>query len=161
MSATATAAYEFKNALYTAAVELWKDTHPEFLVSWGRVGTNVPDCYVEFHGTDSDQQTASLSGTNRSRDEVIRLETQWFVTVWGEVDAAKEADEYLYARIRELEYYVRQTDTTLGGVVRECFLLSHMTDDVEIDNQNIGAGRLAAALAVFEAKVRITGKGTP
>lgn len=157
----ATAAYSFKEALYNAGVELWKDSHPEFLVSWGAVGANVPDYYVEFHGTDSGQEGGSLSGSNRSRDETLRLETQWFATVWGEVNAAREADQYLYARIRELEYYVRQTDTTLGGTVRECFLASHVTDDVEINNQDLGSGRLAAALAVFEAKVRITGKGTP
>lgn len=154
-TATSTAAYTFKKALYEAAVDLWKVDRPEMAVIWGSLGTHIPDEYVQFLGTDSNQEPATL-GTNRSREETLHLETQWFITRWGEIDASREADEYMYARIGELEEYVRVTNTTLDGVVRHCFLVSHITDARTI-NQNGEMARLAGAIVRFEAKVRITG----
>lgn len=150
------AAHQFKTALFTAAAELWKDNHPEFLVCWGRVGINVPDQYVEFHGTDNTDQFATM-GTNRTAEETLRLETTWFVSRFGDADlVGPEADQYLYDRLGELERYVRVTDTTLGGVVRHCRLVAYATDDASMDSDN-AYGRLSAAIAYFEAKVRISG----
>lgn len=153
--ATSTAAYRFKAALFDAATTLWVRAHPELLVAWSTIGTNVPDEYLLVLGTESDQEPATLS-TNRSREETVRLETQWFVTRWGEIDAAREAEDYLYARLGELERYVRMTDTTLGGVVRHCFLVAHVTDTRSFQGAQ-GHGHLASAMATFEAKIRITG----
>ena len=155
-AATTTAAYKFKQALFDAATNLWKDDHPEILVNWGTLtGPNRPDEHVLFLGTDSDQAPATMS-TNRSREETLHVELQFFVTRWGEVDAAREADDYMYARIGELERYCRMTDTTLGGVVRHCFLVSHVTDARSFAGPNNTAGHLAAAIVRFEAKARIT-----
>lgn len=152
---TTTVAYKLKAALFDAATNLWAASHPELLVNWGALaGPNIPDEYVLFLGTDSDQIPATL-GTNRSREETLHVELQFFVTRWGEVNAAREADDYLYARIGELERHVRMTDTTLGGVVRHCFLASHNTDARSFMKNNL-AGHLAAALVRFEAKARIT-----
>lgn len=152
---TRTVAHKFKAALFDAATNLWKDTQPDLLVNWGTLaGPNRPDDHVLFLSTDSDQDAATLS-TNRSREEVLHVEVQFFATRWGEVDAAREADEYLYDRIGDLERYVRMTDTTLGGVVRHCFLKSHVTDARSFTRNNV-AGHLAAAIVRFEAKARIT-----
>lgn len=149
------AGHEFKKRLHAAATELWRDDHPEFLVCWGKVGTYVPDQYVEFHGTDTGDEFATM-GTNRSAEETIRLETQWFVSRFGDPEnAGPEADEYLYARLAELEQYVRVTNTTLDGLVRHTRLVSYATDDAAMQRDN-AQGRLSAALAMFEAKVRIT-----
>ena len=154
-TSTVTVAYQFKAALFDAATSLWATSHPEMLVNWGALaGPNRPDDHVLFLGTDSDQVPATLS-TNRSREETLHVELQFFVTRWGEVEAAREADEYLYARIGDLERYVRMTDTTLGGVVRHCFLVSHITDARSFMKNNL-AGHLAAAIVRFEAKARIT-----
>lgn len=154
-TSTKTVAYQFKAALFDAATTLWATSHPELLVNWGSLaGPNIPDEYVLFLGTDSDQTPATL-GTNRSREETLHVELQFFVTRWGEVGAAREADDYMYERIGELERYCRMTDTTLGGVVRHCFLASHITDARSFMRNNV-AGHLAAAIVRFEAKARIT-----
>lgn len=152
----ATLSYDFKKALHDVAVALFADTATDFEVVWGALGSRVPDRYVQFLGVDIGQEPATLS-SNRSREETLRLETQWYCTIWGEVDAAREAEEYLFARIRELERYVRMQDTTLGGAVRHCFLASSIVDSAQIKRQNTSAGRLGAAIVTFEAKARVTG----
>lgn len=153
-TATSTAAFTFKRAIYDAAVELWKEAEPDFGVIWGSLGTYVPDAYVQFLGTVVSQEPAT-QGTNRSREETLELETQWFVTKWGDEDASRAAEEYLYERLGELERYVRMTDTTLGGIVRDCFLTELITDQASY-TQNNAAGRLSAAIATFTAHVRVT-----
>lgn len=155
-TATSTAAFALKSALFDAATKLWQQEHPEMLVEWGTLGANVPDNVMLVLGTDSEQEPGPLSSTNRSREETLHVEVQFFITRWGEEGAAREADQYLYDRLGELELHVRQTDTTLGGLVRHCFLVTHLTDSRSFTRNN-HAGRIAAAIARFEAKVRITG----
>jgi hypothetical protein len=152
----ATVSYAFKKALFDAATTLFEDTAPEFEVVWGALGTRVPEQYVQILGVDVGQEPATMS-SNRSREETLRIETQWYCTIRGEVDAAREAEEYVFARIRELERHVRMVDTSLGGVVRECSLAAAVVDSTRIQNQNTSVGRLGVALVIFEAKARVTG----
>lgn len=150
-----TAALAFKTAFFDAATALWATSMPAFQVSWGRIGTSVPDQYLEVLGTSNDLEAATM-GTNRTREETIRLETMWWVTRFGSPEfTAREADEYLYARLRELEQHIRVDNITLGGAVRQCFLVEHATANSETNRDNT-YGRLSAAIAVWEAKVRIT-----
>lgn len=151
---TSTLAYAFKRAFYDAAVKLWEVDHPEMSVGWNSIGTSVPDQYLLVLGTESDQSSGPLGSTNRTRDEVLRLEVQIFVTRYGDVDAAREADEYCFERLSEIERHVRVTDTTLGGAVRECFLVAHATDSQSFEANE--QGHLSALGAVFEAKTRVT-----
>lgn len=149
------AAHRYKQALFDAATELWRESHPEFLVCWGKVGANVPDQYVEFHGTDNTEAPATM-GTNRTSEETLRLETMWWVTRFGDAEiVGPEADLYLFDRLAELEHYVRVTNTTLGGVVRHCRVTTFATDDAAMNRDN-SYGRLSAAVAIFEAKVRLS-----
>lgn len=149
------AAYQFKQAFYTAAAEFFKDSHPEFQVVRGLLGANVPDAYVQVLGTTTDHEAATMS-TNRTREETVQLETQWFVFRYGEVDADREAEDYLFARLGELEKHIRVNDITLGGVVRECSLGNLTTDSARIEDAGTSQGRLAAAIAIWEAKIRIS-----
>ncbi|MHC9046808.1 hypothetical protein ACYX8G_19660 [Microbacterium saperdae] len=155
-TATSTAAWAYKNALHDAAKELWAQTHPEILLIWGEWNgvLTVPD-QVMFGDLDARQDVGPLSASNRSRDEVITLTVEFTVFRPGEVDAAKDAEQYLYDRMGELEHYVRKTNTTIGGVVRECFLTSHRTASIAY-TLGRDAGYLVAAAAEFQAKIRIT-----
>lgn len=148
------AAYEFKQAFYTVAKELFKTSHPEFEIVRGLIGANIPDEYMQVLGTSTDHEAATM-GSNRTREETIQLETQWFIFRHGEVDADQEAEDYLFARLGELEKHIRVNDITLGGVVRHCLLSTIATDSARIENAGTSQGRLAAAIAIWEAPIRI------
>lgn len=154
------AAFQYKQALFNAALILWPKETSEFLVCWGRVGPSVPDQWVEFHGSDNADEFATM-GTNRTAEETLRLETHWFVQRYGDPQySGPSAEEYLFDRLGELERYVRVTNTTLAGLVdgftvRHCRLVTYSTDDAVMTRDD-QAGRLAAAGAIFEAKIRIS-----
>jgi hypothetical protein len=153
-------AFQFKQALYNAALTLWPQQSSEFGVCWGRVGANIPNQWVEFHGSDNADEFATMS-TNRTAEETLHLETHWYVQRWGKPEhAGPEAEKYMFDRLGELERYTRVTNTTLTGLVdgftvRHCRLTTYSTLDAEMTKNN-QSGRLAAAGAIFEAKVRIT-----
>lgn len=157
MTALSTVAWQFKKALYDAAVALWETNHPEVLVTWGpHTAPTVPDDLVSFTDVSSDQEPATLSATNRSREETLNLDIEFWAFRPGRVDAALEAEQALYERMGELEHYVRQTDTTLGGTVRQCFLVRHAAASAAY-SRGQEQGALAGAVATFQAIVRITG----
>ncbi|MBW9094638.1 hypothetical protein JNB62_13155 [Microbacterium jejuense] len=156
----AIATHQYKLAMFTAAKELWATSNPEFLVCWGRVGTNVPDQYVEFHGVDNVDTFATMD-TKRTAEETLNLEVTWWVTRFGDPEfAGPAAEEYMYARMAEFERYVRVTNTTLAGIldgfnVRHTRLTRQATDDAQVERDSV-QGRLAAAITIFEAKTRLT-----
>lgn len=155
MSATSTVAHQFKGAVFDAAATLWAETYPTMLVSYGAPGANVPDDVFMVLGVESNLEPAAI-GPHRQREETLTLETQFWIFRPGHEGAEREANDFLYARLGELEQHLRVTDTTLGGIVRECKLVRHRSDTVEAERAALGGnGRLAVAVAEFEAKVRI------
>lgn len=153
-----TGLYVAKKALYDTAVTLWETTHPDFVQVWGfvRSGALPSDRYVEWGGGESDQEPATVS-PNRSRTETVRIESTWWSIIRGEVDAARDAEEYLYDRIGEIERHIRYTDPNLGGVALHCALSRVMVDTADAGPLINQFGMLAAAAVTFEAKIRITG----
>lgn len=159
---TMTSAWKVKNALYEAAIALWKDTHPEVQIEWGEwPGTLAHDDQLWFTDVEADQEVGPLSASNRAREETITVTVELVFYRPGEIDAARDAEQALYARLGEFEYYVRKINTTLAGLmpagttVRHCFLVRHRTTTVPIDN-GTELGALAAAAAEFRAVIRIT-----
>lgn len=148
------AAYKFKQAFFTTAREFFKESHPELEIVRGLVGASHPSEYVQILGTTTDHDAATM-GSNRTREETVTLETQWFVFRYGEVDADQEAEDYLFARLGELEQHIRVTDITLGGVVRQCLLSAISTDSARIEEAGTSQGRVSAAIATWEAPIRI------
>lgn len=150
--------YIVKKALYDVAVDVFKDDHPEFVQVWGSVRRGVlpSDQYVEWFGGDA-TQTPGPIGRNRSRDETVSIESIWWSIVRGDVDAAREAEEYLYDRLGELERHVRYTDPNLGGVALSCALTRAVVETADASSTINQVGFLAAAGVTFEAKIRITG----
>lgn len=149
-----TAFYTLKKALYDKAVELWATDHPEFEQHWG-VPARPPFQYAQWLGGDTEQSPATIS-SNRSREEVIRVEAEFFCLKPGDVDTARDAEDYIFDRLGEIERYLRYTDPTLGGVARHCFLSRTVADTRVVREPNL-IGHMAGVLVVFEGVVRITG----
>lgn len=150
-----TVAHQFKGAVFDAAAALWVSTFPTMLVSYGQPGPSVPDDVFMVLGVESSLDVAAI-GPQRQREEVLTLETQFWIFRPGFEGAEREATDFLYARLGELERQVRVTDTTLGGLVRDCKLVRHRSDTTEAERAALGGtGRLAVAVAEFEARVRI------
>lgn len=152
--ASATVAGVFKKALQQAAVALWQSTEPGVLVSFGHPGNAKPDDIVGFMDVRSQQDPANL-GTNRSREEVIELDVLFSIYRGGGAEQEVVCTDRAYYLLGQLENFVRVTDTTVGGTVRHCFLISH-TSDGSTDPDVLAAGRFIEVTATFQAYARIT-----
>lgn len=147
------AAYEFKQAFFEVATAHFAQLE-EFQVIRGLVGANHPAKYMQVLGTTIRHDPATMS-TNRTREETIELETQWYAFEYGSEDADRAAEDYLFARLGSLEEHIRVNDITLGGIVRQCFLGEVATDERRIEEAGTAQGRLAGAIAIWEAPVRL------
>jgi hypothetical protein len=149
---TTTGVYELKKALFDIAAALWATTHPEFEQHWGQPLAR-PDEYAQWVDGIGEQEPATMS-TNRSRDEVVTVAVEMFCIRRGDVDTAREAEEYVFARLGELERHIRMTNATVNGVAMWCALTRVANETVPGKNYQ---GHLAAIRGEFTARIRITG----
>jgi hypothetical protein len=152
----ATLGLAFKKAFYQAVKTLMADAHDteHVYVVFGQPATYQPEDIVSF-GRLSVGQAAATMSTNRSREETIAVEVTVSCFLGGDEDAEIATAERAYELLRRIERHVRMTDTTLGGVVRECVLTSHESEGAtpeELTEQ----GRVTEVVATFTAKARIT-----
>jgi hypothetical protein len=154
-TSSVTAAQQYKAALVDAMIALVAGQ--DVLVTFGHPGVDVANWrdIVSFADTVSQQSVATM-GTNRSREETLTQKVWVSCERPGDQDQERVASDAAYALLGLLEHYVRQTDTTLGGVVRQCFLTSH-TATGETDPKFLNYGRLIEIEAEFTAQVRVTG----
>jgi len=154
MSVLGSQAAAFKDAFYGVAVTLFA-ADPKVLVSFGHPGTQYSDDMILFLNVSAQQQIATMSTTNRSREETLTLDI--FISSFrnGETDNDKAPSDRVYALLDSLSNYVRKTDTTLGGVVRESYLTSHQSAG-STDQAVLGRGRMVDCVAQFTAIARIT-----
>ena len=149
-----TAAQGFKLAAFNAMQTLTA-ADPNVLVTFGTPGQEAltVEDWVSFEDVEVEQSPATM-GTNRSREENLTL-TVVIETYRAGEDAQIASSDAAYALLGLLERHVRQTDTTLGGAVRQCFLARHRSQGftAPIDMQ---AGRSTVIEATFTAAVRIT-----
>ena len=155
-TSSVTAAQDFKDAFYQAAVGLFADKPREVLVSYGHPGAKILNypVTVGFADLEAGQDAATL-GTNRSREETLTL-TVWIVSFKAGHTDDRAAAARAYEVLGVLEKHVRVTDTTLGGVVRQCFLTTHRSTG-ETDPNLLASGRTIDLEATFTAQCRITG----
>ena len=155
-TSSVTAAQAYKAALVDAMTALVAGA--EVLVTFGHPGVDVVNWkdVVSFADTTSAQATATMSASNRSREETLTQKVWVSCERGGEQDQERVASDAAYALLGLLERHVRVTDTTLGGVVRDCFLTSH-TSSGETDPAFLAHGRLIEIEAEFTAHVRVTG----
>ena len=101
-----------------------------------------------------------MSASNRGREVTLELT----VIVSSFRSGGNEADQLAFRAaadiVNELAEQVRQAapagDTTLGGVVRHCFLTNLDSDAADAQTQS-GTGRVWEIEATFTAKQRIRG----
>lgn len=141
----------FKEALFDAASTLWAGEGVQ--VCYGHPGVNMADDLVVFGRLETEQEPATM-GT-RSREELLTLEVVVSVYRGGGGEQELVTAARAYELLGELETHVRVTDTTLGGVVRHCFLASYTSEGVT-DLDVLAAGRETDITAQFAARARIT-----
>jgi len=146
-----TLAAAFKDAVYERCVALWAGQGVQ--VAFGHPGQTQGNDLVAVMDVSSEQDAVTL-GTQRSREETLTLTVMFSVYRPGGVDQEKVASDRAFELVDDLAEYARVTDTTFGGVVRECFVAS-VTAEGSVDPRVISAGRLVEVLAVFVAKGRV------
>jgi hypothetical protein len=151
-----TVAPDFKNAFFDMAEQLLgadPDT-AAVLVVFGQPGTLEPDDIIKIGRVEARQDPATLS-TNRAREESLTLEVTISCYRGGGAEMERVASDRAYDLLRRLAEQVRKVDTTLGGVVRQCFLTSSESDGAT-DPNDIAQGRTIDVVATFTAAARVT-----
>ncbi len=153
----ATVALEFKKAFYSAVKTLMAEDYEteHVYVVFGQPATYQPDDIISFGRITIGQDAATMS-TNRSREETLTVEVTISCARGGDEDAEIACSERCYELLRMIERYVRMTDTTVGGTVRQCFLTSHESDG-STPEEFLEQGRVIDVTATFTASARITG----
>lgn len=146
-----TLAAGFKDAVYARCVLLW--AAEDVQVAFGHPGMTQRNDLVAVMDVSSEQDAITL-GTQRSREETLTLTVMFSVYRPGGVDQEKVASDRAFELVDDLAQFARVTDTTFGGVVRECFLES-VSAEGSVDPTVISAGRLVEVVAVFVAKGRV------
>lgn len=152
----ATLGLAFKKAFYQAVKDFMaKDYDTEHVyVVFGQPATYQPEDIVSF-GRVSVGQAAATMSTNRSREETITVEVTVSCFLGGDEEAEIATAERAYDLLRRIEHYVRMTDTTVGGTVRQCFLTSHESEGATPEDL-IDQGRVTEVVATFTANARIS-----
>lgn len=148
-----TKAYAFNNAFFEMAQNLFVDD-TKVLISDGHPGMEKNDDMIVLLDVRTTQDPANL-GTNRSREETLELDVMVSSYRAGYANGDNEVKRRVYEMLGLLENSCRTTDTTLGGVVRECFLTSSRTTG-STDNDVLAAGRMVDCIATFTAHARIS-----
>lgn len=156
MTGTATNADAFKEAFYLAIQDAFAQDpdKQDVLVTFGAPGSYAPNDLVSFLDISADQDVATL-GTNRGRDETIELTVSISCIVPGMQDAELQAHQRAYTLLRAIESYARRQDPTIGGTVRQCFLVRHGSSG-QTDPALIAKGRVTEIVAIFRAVARVT-----
>lgn len=150
---TFTAAPALRTALIAACRTLFAGTEWE-VFSGVPGGGYVPPRSLEVQGVETDQSAAAF-GSSRQREETLTIDVLIGISEGGsdEIDDVITAE--VYEALGKLEHHLRVTDTTLGGVVRECMLTR--TTQVGATEDQIAQGRFIEITATFTAKNRIRG----
>lgn len=141
----------FKDAMVDVAHTLWDGTDVQ--IAYGHPGQTQLNDIVAF-GRVTSQQEAAAYGPLRPREETLTLDVIFSIYRPGGPEMEKTCTDRGYELLGQLENYVRATDTTVNGTVRECFLTSHESDG-STDPQTLSQGRLIEITATFTAHARI------
>lgn len=154
---------KFKQALFdTASAVLASAATVDFptppYVCMG-VPSNLDNFQVVSIGEVRVSQAPAALGTNRQREEVLTCAVTVSVFRGGMDDVEPLVNGRAWELMSLLEqqvHYVRenQDGTTLGGLVRECFL-TDVTEDSAAASEGQTAGREAVIAGTFTAKARI------
>lgn len=155
MSSPIAAGMEFKKALFERTKQLMADgaDTKDVLVCPGAPGTFQPDEIIAVTRMEAQFDFATM-GTNRSREVTLSVDVVFSCLFSGDETLELSAQERAFDLLDRLEASVRMDDTTLGGVVRHCFLASVQTDG-QTPEEYQQAGRGVDVTATFTARHRI------
>ncbi len=153
---TGTAAPDFKNAFTDMATSVLAgapDTAAVHVV-FGEPGTYEADDIVSVNRVTTSAIPAAM-GPKRPREEKLELTVTISCYRGGGEEMERVCSDRAYALLRILAEQVHHVDTTLGGVVRLCFL-ADTDSDGSTDPDLIAKGRAIAVKATFTAEARVT-----
>ncbi|ASN39000.1 hypothetical protein CGQ24_08215 [Arthrobacter sp. 7749] len=153
---TFTAALAVKRALYEVTRDLMLAS-PEtehVMVCPGAPGTFSPEDIIAFQRISVSQAPATLS-SRRSREETITVEATISCFIGGDESGELPSQERAFDLLGMIERQVRVVDTTLGGVVRQCFLTSVETEGATPPEYQ-AQGRAVDVTAIFTAQNRVS-----
>lgn len=151
-----TASPDYKNAFYAMAARVMAagaDTQ-NVQVAFGTPGS-FQDWEIISVGRVNTRQDPATLGPKRSREQELELEVRISVYRGGGADQEQVCSDRAYYLLRMLADEVHHTDTTLGGVVRWCFLTADESDGAT-DPEQTANGRTIGIVATFTAAARIT-----
>ena len=151
-----TASPDFKNAFHAMAARVMAagaDTQ-EVQVDFGLPGTFSAWDIIQIGRISSRQDPAAL-GSNRPREQQLDLTVTISCYRGGGADQERVCSDRAYQLLRMLADEVHHSDTTLGGVVRWCFLTADESDGAT-DPADAANGRTIAVVATFTAAARVT-----
>ena len=152
----ATEAREFRKAVFDRCVALFAaDVDPYTRVSRGLPAFADAQDNVCVGAVTFTQEPVVLSPL-RKREETLTCEVRFYSFRFGGVEMEEIVEARAYAMLDRLAEYVRVTDTTLGGVVRHCFLTDGAADEAT-DPDVLGKGRMHVLSATLTAVVRVGG----
>lgn len=154
---TTTAAQAFKAAFFDGVVNLMAaDSETQYVsVTFGAPFDLNPEDLVGIMGIESDQEVATMG--NRGREETLRLVVEISCFRGGTGDGLERSvSDRAYYLLGLIERWCRVTDTTVGGTVRQCFLIGHQSSG-RTGPEYLDKGRVIEITATFQAHARITG----
>lgn len=152
---TFTAASAFREALFNVGKTILWANDPQVLATLGMPAFDFVNDVVSFGAVTSAQNYATMSSSRRSREETLTCEVIFYSFSPGGQEQEQIVNDRAYSLLSALEFYCRITDTTLGGVVRECFLTEHASDQAT-DQTVLSKGRLYVITSTFTALARIS-----
>lgn len=128
------------------------------------VGVKYTDIGNEYHpdmvfigAVQADQQAVT---TNRGREVTITIEVQVHSHRSGADEADEAAFDAMVSLASRLSEHFRAAstpgNTTLGGVVRDCFEVEFAADSAPVTAQ-AGRGRVWVGIVIYEAHARLRG----
>lgn len=148
-----TVAPALRKALFDRAKALYEDDGVLVVMGPPESGY-LPDDVVQVQGVEISQDIATM-GPTRGREESLAVDVLVSCGTGGGPEVDEPLTEHAYELLGRLEFYCRVTDTTLGGVVRHCFLTSARSDGAGPDET--ADGRFIEITATFTAAARVRG----
>lgn len=154
---------KFKTALLQVAQQVFAAATDENFLQPPTVTMGIPSNLDNFQvvsiGEVGISQTPAALGTIRQREETLTCEVTISVFLGGGDEAEQTVNDRaweLMAALEEQVHYTRenQDGTTLGGLVRECFL-TDVSQDSAAASEGTTQGREAVIVGTFTAKARI------
>lgn len=148
-----TTAPAFRKGMLALATTLFDGREVE-VIAGPPAGAYLPDDIVQIQHVELEQAIATM-GSSRGREETLSLDVLVSCATGGGPEVDDELTEHAYGLLSELEFACRITDTTLGGVVRQCFLTAARSQGAGPDET--ADGRYIEITATFQAMARVRG----